>query len=64
MSGMTVQDLCVQNDALTIGVKAVKTLLDYELHSNMYSMFGIVASNPNSNTEIKIIESDSLTEIN
>lgn len=58
-----VQDQCVAAGIGTLMVHVCRSLVDYELHANLYRSMCLLAASPNQETLVHFVESECLNEV-
>mmetsp|Transcript_2750 Transcript_2750/g.3784 ORF Transcript_2750/g.3784 Transcript_2750/m.3784 type:complete len:135 (+) Transcript_2750:1836-2240(+) len=59
----SMQDLCVANGVGAMMVHVCRSIVDYELHSNLYRAMCLLAMSPNADNRKHFVESDCLNEV-
>ena len=58
-----IQDVCVDSGVGSLMVHVCRSLVDYELHSNLYRAMCLLALSPNQQNRAHFVESDCLNEV-
>ena len=61
--GSPMQDLCVTVGIGNLMVKVVRSLIDYELHSNLFRAMCLIAMSSSHQNRMHFVESDCMNEV-
>ena len=57
------QDVCVANSIGSLMVHVCRSLIDFELHSNLYRAMCLLAMSPHKQNQMHFVESECLNEV-